>query len=272
MGAALPLIRLVAHHRANARRASDRHLGSHLHHPAGREMEEVGGVRCRAGEPDEQPVLPARHAGMGRHLDRTARQEERRRHDVEGPAELAGDRERLSARSAGPCSRISAPRGGNGPTPARWSRGRFPATRGVSAKTIVRMTLCSCSTLLCLRLCSSAVGANSGSLVRKTAVPGAMCGGFFSRLATSVSSGTSTRRVFCARIAVPRRQVIIASTISAPNSTGSQAPSPSFSRAATKIRGVDDDEGASSGAPPAKAATAKASRPRRTPAGSPSCW
>ena len=34
------------------------------------------------------------------------------------------------------------------------------------------MTLCSCSTLLCLRLCSSAVGANSGWLVRNTAVPG----------------------------------------------------------------------------------------------------
>ena len=47
---------------------------------------------------------------------------------------------------------------------------------------MVRMTLCSCSTLLCLRLCSSAVGANSGWLVRNTAVPGTMCGGCFSRL------------------------------------------------------------------------------------------
>src|SRR5262245_59910822 len=55
-------------------------------------------------------------------------------------------------------------------------------TRGVSAVMIVRITLFSCSTLLCLRLCSNAVGANSGSLVRKTAVPGTKWGGFFSRL------------------------------------------------------------------------------------------
>ena len=45
-------------------------------------------------------------------------------------------------------------------------------TRGVSAVMIVRITLLSCSTLLCLRLCNNAVGANSGSLVRNTAVPG----------------------------------------------------------------------------------------------------
>ena len=60
---------------------------------------------------------------------------------------------------------------------------------------MVRTTLCSCSTLLCLRLCSSAVGANSGSLVRNTAVPGTICGGFFSRLCSSASSGTSVLRV-----------------------------------------------------------------------------
>src|SRR5688572_17860114 len=37
----------------------------------------------------------------------------------------------------------------------------FSLTRGVSAVMMVRITLCWCSTLLCLRLCSSAVGANS---------------------------------------------------------------------------------------------------------------
>ena len=68
------------------------------------------------------------------------------------------------------------------------------------------MTLCSCSTLLCLRLCSSAVGAKSGSLVRNTAVPGTICGGFFSRLCSSVSSGTSVGASCCdknARAAPP---------------------------------------------------------------------
>ena len=38
--------------------------------------------------------------------------------------------------------------------------------RGVSAVRTVRITFCSCSTLLCLRLCSRAVGAASGSEVR----------------------------------------------------------------------------------------------------------
>src|SRR3954449_3898840 len=51
------------------------------------------------------------------------------------------------------------------------------STRGVCAVSIVRMTLCSCSTLLCLRLCNSAVGTKFGSLVRNTAVPLTICGG-----------------------------------------------------------------------------------------------
>ena len=70
------------------------------------------------------------------------------------------------------------------------------SVRGVSAVTIVRMMFCSCSTLLCLRLCSSEAGAKSGSLVRNTAVPGTICGGRFSRLRISASIGTSIRRVF----------------------------------------------------------------------------
>src|SRR5665648_85869 len=61
----------------------NRHLRSHFHHPPGRDLEIVGGVIGDAGEPDEQPVLPARHDGMGSRLERTPRQEERRRHDVE---------------------------------------------------------------------------------------------------------------------------------------------------------------------------------------------
>ena len=106
--------------------------------------------------------------------------------------------------------------------------------RGVSAVMMVRITFCSCSTLLCLRLCSSAVGANSGSLVRNTAVPGTMCGGFFSRLCSSASSGTSVLRVLLARMRVPRRQVRISITMEMPNSSGTQAPSSSLSRLAEK--------------------------------------
>jgi hypothetical protein len=83
-------------------------------------------------------------------------------------------------------------------------------------------------------LCRSAVGAKSGWLVRNTAVPGTMCGSFFSRLGSNVSSGTSVRRVFCIRILVPRRQVRISRTIEAPNSSGAQAPSNSLSRLADR--------------------------------------
>src|SRR5690349_20446630 len=42
----------------------NRHLSSHLHHPAGRYLEEVGGVARRPRERNEQPVLPARDAGV----------------------------------------------------------------------------------------------------------------------------------------------------------------------------------------------------------------
>ena len=107
-------------------------------------------------------------------------------------------------------------------------------TRGMSAVTMVSTTFCSCRILLCLRLCRSAVGADVGSLVRKTAVPGTMCGGFFSRLRTSVSSGTSPRRVLLASSVVPRRQVMISSTMVIPNRSGTHAPSSSLRRLAER--------------------------------------
>src|SRR4051794_27202629 len=73
----------------------DRYLRADLDDAAAGDLEIVGGIVGRAAERDEQPVLPARHAGMGRGLQRPARQEERGRHDVELPAELAGDRQCL---------------------------------------------------------------------------------------------------------------------------------------------------------------------------------
>src|SRR5258705_2306821 len=42
----------------------DRDLRSNLDHPAGRDLEIVGGVVGGAAEPDEEKILPARHAGM----------------------------------------------------------------------------------------------------------------------------------------------------------------------------------------------------------------
>src|SRR3954471_22209241 len=73
----------------------DRHLGTDLDDTAGGNLEIVGGIVRGTAERDEQPVLPARHAGMGGRLERPPRQEERGRHDIELPAELAGDRQRL---------------------------------------------------------------------------------------------------------------------------------------------------------------------------------
>src|SRR5205085_7664901 len=70
-----------------------RNLRADLDHAPGRDLEIVGRVVGRAREADEQTVLPARHPGMGRRLERAAREEERRRHDIELPAELACDRE-----------------------------------------------------------------------------------------------------------------------------------------------------------------------------------
>src|ERR1043166_9945906 len=73
----------------------NRYLSSYLHHPAGRYLEEVGGVARGSRERNEQSVLPPRNAGVGLRAKRPPRQEERRRHDVEVQAALARQRECL---------------------------------------------------------------------------------------------------------------------------------------------------------------------------------
>src|SRR6202521_748053 len=70
-------------------------LGADLHHPARRNLEKVGGFVGGAREADEQPVLQPFQPIARLGLERAARQEERRLHDVELPAELAGDGEGL---------------------------------------------------------------------------------------------------------------------------------------------------------------------------------
>ena len=51
-------------------------LGAQFNHAAGRYVEEVRGVRGVPHEEDKQLVLPQRHAGIRRRLERTPRQEE----------------------------------------------------------------------------------------------------------------------------------------------------------------------------------------------------
>src|SRR5205807_335301 len=58
--------------------------------------------------------------------------------------------------------------------------------------------------------------------------------GFFSRLPSNTSSGTSLRLVFCASRPVPRRHVKISRTIPAPNRIGAHAPSNILRRLAEK--------------------------------------
>src|SRR5947199_2344249 len=81
--------------RPAAKAPLDRDLGADLNHAFGGNLEIVGGVVGAAREPNKQPVLPARHARFGCELERAPRQEERRRHDVELPAELPGNGERF---------------------------------------------------------------------------------------------------------------------------------------------------------------------------------
>src|SRR5262249_16271106 len=69
-------------------------LGTDLDHAIGRNLEIIGRVVGTTGEPDEQPILPARHAGTHGKPERAPRKEERGRHDFELPAKLAGSRKR----------------------------------------------------------------------------------------------------------------------------------------------------------------------------------
>jgi hypothetical protein len=55
---------------------SDGYLRAYLNHSAGRNLEEVRGVRGRPRKPDEQVILPCRHARLRRRFERAAREEE----------------------------------------------------------------------------------------------------------------------------------------------------------------------------------------------------
>ncbi len=65
-------------------------------------------------------------------------------------------------------------------------------------------------------------------------MPGTRAGGFFSRLATSDSSGISWRRVFSNSSRLPRRHVYINVITTAPSASGIQPPSTILSRLAAR--------------------------------------
>ena len=81
-----------------------------------------------------------------------------------------------------------------------------------------------------------------GSLVRNTAVPGTRCGGFFSSIGDQRASGDSSRRVLSTNSRVPRRHVYMTTITTPASASGTQPPSTTFSRLATRKVRVDEDE------------------------------
>ena len=108
------------------------------------------------------------------------------------------------------------------------------ATRGVSAVSTLRITLRSCSTLLCFRLCISAIGADSRLLVRNTAVPFTRTGGPIFKDSIRSMIGTESRSDLACRIADPRTQVSTMKNRPPPSINGNQPPAKTFSRLALK--------------------------------------
>src|SRR5260370_3784065 len=70
-------------------------LRTDLDDPGGGDLEVVGGIVGGAAHRNKQVILPLRHARLRGWLQRAPRDEERCRHDIELPAELARDHQRL---------------------------------------------------------------------------------------------------------------------------------------------------------------------------------
>src|SRR5664280_1918680 len=107
-------------------------------------------------------------------------------------------------------------------------------TRGEVSVRMHIITTRSCTTLLCLRLCMNDEGATEGSLVRKIAVPGTRTGFDFSSIRITSTIGIESRWVLAARIALARDRVHIVTNIAAAIINGTQPPSNTWERLATK--------------------------------------
>ncbi|MCY1510440.1 hypothetical protein D9M68_448170 [compost metagenome] len=105
---------------------------------------------------------------------------------------------------------------------------RRASTRGVSHESTRSTITCSCSTWLCLRLCSSACGTAVASGFRNTAVPLTRCGMFSASDSTKGRSG----RLSAAAASRPRRrplaQVVNSTITPAATASVSQPPSATF--------------------------------------------
>ena len=109
----------------------------------------------------------------------------------------------------------------SGSTSTRRSNG----IQGTSWWLTVTNRFCSCSTLLCLRLCSSALGVLPFSADRNTAVPVTRTGGLMKTASRKLSrSMASSRRRLLISLR-PCFQVIISVNITPPMTSGNQPPS-----------------------------------------------
>ena len=101
---------------------------------------------------------------------------------------------------------------------------------GTSWLRTVTNRFCSCSTLLCLRLCSSALGTTPGSAVRNTAVPSTRTGGFSNTESRKAFSSMASERCTSPMRRRPSFQVIMSTNTAPPITSGNQPPSGSLSR------------------------------------------
>src|SRR6185437_15987464 len=106
--------------------------------------------------------------------------------------------------------------------------------RGVSSVSTVSSTLRSCSTLLCLRLCSSELGIASALAVRNTAVPDTRWSGWSARFRMNGASARPPCWISRTTSSRPRRQVVIATNTHRPSASGNQPPCATLTRFALK--------------------------------------
>ena len=134
-----------------------------------------------------------------------------------------------------------------------WMR-LFSPTQGTSWWRTATNRLYSCSTLLCLRLCSKALGVRSTSADRNTAVPGTRSGGLMKIASRKpVRSMASSRRLAAISLR-PCIQVSISVNMPMPMTMGNQPPPTSLSmllakkvKSMTKKKPVASKQGSSSG-------------------------
>ena len=101
---------------------------------------------------------------------------------------------------------------------------------GTSWLRTVTNRFCSCSTLLCFKLCSNAFGTVPGSAVKNTAVPSTRAGGLTNTASKKLVKSMASIRIFSLSSRRPSFQVIMKVNTTPPITSGNQPPANSFMR------------------------------------------